>query len=219
MRKSQIVLLSMLAAGVLITGIGAGTAFVEYSSMEYEGTVTMGEEHWKTDTFICEWEPEKGQTLWIDTDNYPWWDTELVEDESIPAGEVAVDITYNEAVYKPHVSLEPVVEWSEVTEEAVMAEPETAEATETSTEEPERETETETEPETEPETAQPEKIADRLEIWISYEGNFDVLMEHKDQVLSMLKDGKFASFEMATVKDVTIRIHPDMMEYVDLDAE
>ena len=65
-------------------------------------------------------------------------------------------------------------------------------------------------------TQQPEKTADRLEIWISYKGSeFNILMENKDRMLTMLKEGKIASFEMATVKDVKIRVNPDVMEYVE----
>lgn len=70
--------------------------------------------------------------------------------------------------------------------------------------------------ETGTETQQPEKTADRLEIWISYKGSeFNILMENKDRMLTMLKEGKIASFEMATVKDVKIRVNPDVMEYVE----
>ena len=59
-------------------------------------------------------------------------------------------------------------------------------------------------------------MADRLEIWISYKGSeFNILMENKDRMLTMLKEGKIASFEMATVKNVKIRVNPDVMEYVE----
>lgn len=178
MRKLQIVLLIMLAAGALLTGVGAGAAFEEYSSLQYEGTVLMGEEYWKTDTFICERNPGEDRPILIDMEIYPGsWNIELVEDESVAPEEVAVDITYNEAVYAPHVLLEPVTETEE------------------------------------------EKPSDRLEIWISYEGSeFDILMENKDRMLSMLKEGKLASFEMATVKAVKIRINPDVMEDVETDV-
>lgn len=203
MRKSQIVLLVMLAAGTLLTGVGAGAAFEEYSSMKYEGTVLIGEEYWKTDTIICERETGETVPLWINMDRYPGaWNVELIEDESVAPEEVAVDITYNEGVYAPHVLLEPVMRPVEEAAEEVW--------------ETEYDEKTETETGTEIETEQPEKMADRLEIWISYEGSeFDILMENKDRMLSMLKEGKMASFEMATVKDVKIRINPDMMEYVE----
>ena len=211
MRKSQIALLAALGVGMLVTGVGAGAAFVEYSSMEYEGTILIGEEYWKTDTLTCEWEPGANKELRINLGNYPRdWNVELVEDESVPVGEVAVDVTYNEAVYEPYVSLEPVVEWTEEIEEEPVTE-ELEAVTE--------ETETVTE-ETEPEEPGPQVSADRLEIWISYEGSdFEILMEHKDRILSMLRERKMASFETATVKEIKIRIHPDMMEYIKMDAE
>lgn len=197
MRKSQIVLLIMLAAGAMLTGVGAGAAFEEYSSMKYEGTVLIGEEYWKTDTIICERETGETVPLWINTDRYPEsWNVELIEDESVAREEVAVDITYNEGVYVPHAALEPVMELSG--------------------EEPEDIWETEYVEKTETGTQQPEKTADRLEIWISYKGSeFNILMENKDRMLTMLKEGKIASFEMATVKDVKIRVNPDVMEYVE----
>ena len=187
----------MLAAGAMLTGVGAGAAFEEYSSMKYEGTVLIGEEYWKTDTIICERETEETVPLWINTDRYPEsWNVELIEDESVAREEVAVDITYNEGVYVPHAALEPVMELIG--------------------EEPEDIWETEYVEKTETGTQQPEKAADRLEIWISYKGSeFNILMENKDRMLTMLKEGKIASFEMATVKDVKIRVNPDVMEYVE----
>ena len=199
MRKSQIVLLIMLAAGAMLTGVGAGAAFEEYSSMKYEGTVLVGEEHWKTDTIICERETGETVPLWINTDRYPEsWNVELIEDESVAREEVAVDITYNEGVYVPHAALEPVMELIGEEPEEIW-ETEYVGKTETGTG-----------------TQQPEKTADRLEIWISYKGSeFNILMENKDRMLTMLKEGKIASFEMATVKDVKIRVNPDVMEYVE----
>lgn len=199
MRKSQIVLLIMLAAGAMLTGVGAGAAFEEYSSMKYEGTVLIGEEYWKTDTIICERETGETVPLWINTDRYPEsWNVELIEDESVAREEVAVDITYNEGVYVPHAALEPVME-------LIGEEPEDI-----------GETEYVEKMETGTGTQQPEKTADRLEIWISYKGSeFNILMENKDRMLAMLKEGKIASFEMATVKDVKIRVNPNVMEYVE----
>lgn len=189
----------MLAAGAMLTGVGAGAAFEEYSSMKYEGTVLIGEEYWKTDTIICERETGETVPLWINTDRYPEsWNVELIEDESVAREEVAVDITYNEGVYVPHAALEPVMELIEEEPEDIW-ETEYVEKMETGTG-----------------TQQPEKTADRLEIWISYKGSeFNILMENKDRMLTMLKEGKIASFEMATVKDVKIRVNPDVMEYVE----
>lgn len=189
----------MLAAGAMLTGVGAGAAFEEYSSMKYEGTVLIGEEYWKTDTIICERETGETVPLWINTDRYPEsWNVELIEDESVAREEVAVDITYNEGVYVPHAALEPVMELIGEEPEDIW-ETEYVEKMETGTG-----------------TQQPEKTADRLEIWISYKGSeFNILMENKDRMLTMLKEGKIASFEMATVKDVKIRVNPDVMEYVE----
>ena len=189
----------MLAAGAMLTGVGAGAAFEEYSSMKYEGTVLIGEEYWKTDTIICERETGETVPLWINTDRYPEsWNVELIEDESVAREEVAVDITYNEGVYVPHAALEPVME-------LIGEEPEDI-----------GETEYVEKMENGTGTQQPEKTADCLEIWISYKGSeFNILMENKDRMLTMLKEGKIASFEMATVKDVKIRVNPDVMEYVE----
>lgn len=43
-RKIRLGLLGMLGAGVLLAGIGAGIAFGEYSSLEYTGEHSVGEE-------------------------------------------------------------------------------------------------------------------------------------------------------------------------------
>jgi hypothetical protein len=50
MRKIHVILLAVFTTGVLCGGIGTGIAFGEYSSMEYGGTVMLGEEYQKMNT-------------------------------------------------------------------------------------------------------------------------------------------------------------------------
>ncbi len=184
MRRSQIILLTVFAAGALITGIGTGAALGEYSSMEYEGIVTMGEENWVTDTITCRWEPQKGESLLVNLYNYPpQWNVELVEDENVPMGELECEFTYNGELYKPHASVESIMEG-------------------------------EMEERTSPRETKPSGY---LEMWISYQGDeFATLMEYKDDMLRRLKERKLASYELATVKDVKIRMNPGMADYLEI---
>ncbi len=196
MRKSQIILLTVFAAGALLTGIGAGVAFGEYSSMKYDGIVVMGEENMVTDTITCQWEPEEEGSLLVNLSHYPpHWNVELVQDEAMPVGELDCEFTYNKELYKPHASVDVLRE----------AAGEESGAEESGAEEPAGKENGEQEP------------AGRLELWLSYEGNeFDMLMEYKDDILNMLKERKLASYEIASVESVKIRLHPDMMEYLEV---
>ena len=51
MRKIQKILLGSFLTGVLICGVGAGTAIGEYSSLTYLGERTLGEEKLVTREF------------------------------------------------------------------------------------------------------------------------------------------------------------------------
>ena len=65
MRKIQKILLGGFLAGVLICGVGAGTAIGEYSSLNYLGERTLGEEKLVTENFDYTFDPELGQFAFI----------------------------------------------------------------------------------------------------------------------------------------------------------
>lgn len=60
MRKIQKILLGSFLTGVLICGVGAGTAIGEYSSLTYLGERTLGEEELVTENFDYTFDPELG---------------------------------------------------------------------------------------------------------------------------------------------------------------
>ncbi len=45
MRKSQIALVILFLTGILMGGMGAGIAVLEYTAFSYEGEVRIGEEY------------------------------------------------------------------------------------------------------------------------------------------------------------------------------
>lgn len=94
MRKIHVILLAVFTTGVLCGGIGTGIAFGEYSSMEYGGTVMLGEEYLVTGELMYEFDPVPGEKIALNPTN---WGTSrgisnLVMDETLPMGTVCYDV-------------------------------------------------------------------------------------------------------------------------------
>ncbi len=106
MRRIHVILLSIFAAGVLLSGIGTGIAFGEYAGMEYGGSVVLGEEDMVEGEFIYEYEPVEGKKLVLN----PYYgagvmeDVALVEDETIPMGQICYKVIYNSRQVSPRLS-------------------------------------------------------------------------------------------------------------------
>ena len=62
MRKIHVILLAVFTTGVLCGGIGTGI-LLEYSSMEYGGTVMLGEEYLVTGELMYEFDPVQGEKI------------------------------------------------------------------------------------------------------------------------------------------------------------
>lgn len=190
MRKLHMALLSVFAAGVLLSGIGTGIAFGEYSSMKYEGTVVLGEEDMVTEELVHDFTPVDGEKIVLQPVYYGSHDSILEEDSAVPMGEIHYQITYN-----PNLS-RPVLYFDEVQEEEAPEEPDMA------VEEEPAETES--------------RIVGYLDLGFHYIGDdFELLMENKDKILGDMKQGKFASYDVPRMKDVKIRVNPGMVEYIE----
>ena len=142
MRKIQKILLGSFLTGVLICGVGAGTAIGEYSSLTYLGERTLGEEKLVTENFDYTFDPELGAIRL-----HPSWyggrkTAEVQTDDSVPENVIRYEITYLPETIEPELIFRPgkaeeifseetVAEESEA--EAVLAEKSETEAAVTET--------------------------------------------------------------------------------------
>ena len=209
MRKIQKILLGGFLAGVLICGVGAGTAIGEYSSLNYLGERTLGEEKLVTENFDYTFDPELG-AIRLHPSWYGGRETAGIEtDASVPENVIRYEITYLPETIEPELIFRPRNVEESLTEES---EPEETAAEETTAEETAPE---ETEPE---ETAAEENSNLRiqgdllLETW--YHGDLGIWMEAKDQILADLKDGRIAGYQVPHIKEITIKVNPVTAPYV-----
>ena len=209
MRKIQKILLGGFLAGVLICGVGAGTAIGEYSSLNYLGERTLGEEKLVTENFDYIFDPELG-AIRLHPSWYGGRETAGIEtDASVPENVIRYEITYLPETIEPELIFRPRNVEESLTEES---EPEETAAEETTAEETTAE---ESEPE---ETAAEENANLRiqgdllLETW--YHGDLGIWMEAKDQILADLKDGRIAGYQVPHIKEITIKVNPVTAPYV-----
>uniref|UniRef100_UPI003FED52BD hypothetical protein n=1 Tax=Candidatus Ventrimonas sp. TaxID=3048889 RepID=UPI003FED52BD len=204
MRKIQKILLGGFLAGVLICGVGAGTAIGEYSSLNYLGERTLGEEKLVTENFDYTFDPELG-AIRLHPSWYGGRETAGIEtDASVPENVIRYEITYLPETIEPELIFRPRNVEESLTEES---EPEETAAEETTAEESEPE-----------ETAAEENANLRiqgdllLETW--YHGDLGIWMEAKDQILADLKDGRIAGYQVPHIKEITIKVNPVTAPYV-----
>lgn len=209
MRKIQKILLGGFLAGVLICGVGAGTAIGEYFSLNYLGERTLGEEKLVTENFDYTFDPELG-AIRLHPSWYGGRETAGIEtDASVPENVIRYEITYLPETIEPELIFRPRNVEESLTEES---EPEETAAEETTAEETTAE---ESEPE---ETAAEENANLRiqgdllLETW--YHGDLGIWMEAKDQILADLKDGRIAGYQVPHIKEITIKVNPVTAPYV-----
>lgn len=194
MRKIQKILLGSFLAGVLICGVGAGTAIGEYSSLNYLGERTLGEEKLVTENFDYTFDPELG-AIRLHPSWYGGRETAGIEtDASVPENVIRYEITYLPETIEPELIFRPRNVEESLTEES----------------EPEETAEEETAAE---ENANLRIQGDLLlETW--YHGDLGIWMEAKDQILADLKDGRIAGYQVPHIKEITIKVNPVTAPYV-----
>lgn len=235
MRKIQKILLGSFLTGVLICGVGAGTAIGEYSSLTYLGERTLGEEELVTENFDYTFDPELGAIRL-----HPSWyggrkTAEVQTDDSVPENVIRYEITYLPETIEPELIFRPGKAEEIFSEETVTKESETeiAETEAAATEESETETAETEESETEETVAKEEETGEEkesseilkpqiqgdllLETW--YQGDMGIWMEAKDQILADLKDGKIAGYQVPHIKKITIKVNPATEPYVIFDFQ
>ena len=132
MRKIQKILLGSFLTGVLICGVGAGTAIGEYSSLTYLGERTLGEEKLVTENFDYTFDPELGAIRL-----HPSWyggrkTAEVQTDDSVPENVIRYEITYLPETIEPELIFRPG-KAEEIFSEETVAEESEAEAVVTET--------------------------------------------------------------------------------------
>lgn len=246
MRNIQKVLGGIFLAGVLTGGIGTGIAMVEYSSLAYGGEKMIGEDSLVTRTLDYNFELD-GRTL--EVTGFHYWETgsvrEIQIDDSVPAGTVRYEITYNEKAVTPELEFEeyeePDAELTDVEEyEESLDVPEETELmseeaeflieeTEAVTEEADsiiEETETATIPkeaevipeetESQPQEEKAPAKLGYLRLTASYhDDNFAILMENKDRMLAELKERMISSYRVAYITDVKIKVNSETAPYIE----
>lgn len=235
MRKIQKILLGSFLTGVLICGVGAGTAIGEYSSLTYLGERTLGEEELVTENFDYTFDPELGAIRL-----HPSWyggrkTAEVQTDDSVPENVIRYEITYLPETIEPELIFRSGKAEEIFSEEIVTGESETeiAETEAAATEESETETAETEESETEETVAKEEETGEEkksseilkpqiqgdllLETW--YQGDMGIWMEAKDQILADLKDGKIAGYQVPHIKEITIKVNPATESYVIFDFQ
>lgn len=95
MRRIQKILFGTFLGGVLLCGVGAGTALVEYSSFTYAGEKKIGWEVLETknlDFSFCQAkrQPDRGHRL-LGTESQRW----DRGDPAVPEGIIRYEVTYN----------------------------------------------------------------------------------------------------------------------------
>ncbi len=235
MRKIQKILLGSFLTGVLICGVGAGTAIGEYSSLTYLGERTLGEEKLVTENFDYTFDPELGAIRL-----HPSWyggrkTAEVQTDDSVPENVIRYEITYLPETIEPELIFRPGKAEEIFSEEIVTGESEAeiAETEAAATEESETETAETEESEIEETVAKEEETGEEkesseilkpqiqgdllLETW--YQGDMGIWMEAKDQILADLKDGKIAGYQVPHIKEITIKVNPATEPYVIFDFQ
>ena len=235
MRKIQKILLGSFLTGVLICGVGAGTAIGEYSSLTYLGERTLGEEELVTENFDYTFDPELGAIRL-----HPSWyggrkTAEVQTDDSVPENVIRYEITYLPETIEPELIFRPGKAEEIFSEEIVTGESEAeiAETEAAATEESETETAETEESEIEETVAKEEETGEEkesseilkpqiqgdllLETW--YQGDMGIWMEAKDQILADLKDGKIAGYQVPHIKEITIKVNPATESYVVFDFQ
>lgn len=235
MRKIQKILLGSFLTGVLICGVGAGTAIGEYSSLTYLGERTLGEEELVTENFDYTFDPELGAIRL-----HPSWyggrkTAEVQTDDSVPENVIRYEITYLPETIEPELIFRPGKAEEIFSEEIVTGESEAeiAETEAAATEESETETAETEESEIEETVAKEEETGEEkesseilkpqiqgdllLETW--YQGDMGIWMEAKDQILADLKDGKIAGYQVPHIKEITIKVNPATEPYVIFDFQ
>ena len=200
MGKIRMILASVFLGGVILGGIGAGIAIVEYSSLTYVGEKKIGEENLVTCEMDYTFTLENEQ---ISIEDRDIWNTKIEEDETVPEGTIRYVVTYNEKTVKPTLRVWEEQDYQEEDLSENNLEPSS-----------EKDSNTEENKEEEPPIKQLKQTALELGVRYTY-SDFALLMESKDQILEDLRQGRIASYHVMYISQVTIKVNPRTMPYIE----
>ena len=101
MRRIQKILFGTFLGGVLLCGVGAGTALVEYSSFTYAGEKKIGWEDLETKNLDFSFDRQKGSLI-VDTGFWGRRVSDGIEaDPAVPEGIIRYEVTYNKKRVEP----------------------------------------------------------------------------------------------------------------------
>lgn len=200
MGKIRMILASVFLGGVILGGIGAGIAIVEYSSLTYVGEKKIGEENLVTCEMDYMFTLENEQ---ISIEDRDIWNTKIEEDETVPEGTIRYVVTYNEKTVKPTLRVWEEQDYQEEDLSENNLEPSS-----------EKDSNTEENKEEEPPIKQLKQTALELGVRYTY-SDFALLMESKDQILEDLRQGRIASYDVMYISQVTIKVNPRTMPYIE----
>ena len=200
MGKIRMILASVFLGGVILGGIGAGIAIVEYSSLTYVGEKKIGEENLVTCEMDYTFTLENEQ---ISIEDRDIWNTKIEEDETVPEGTIRYVVTYNEKTVKPTLRVWEEQDYQEEDLSENNLEPSS-----------EKDSNTEENKEEEPPIKQLKQTALELGVRYTY-SDFALLMESKDQILEDLRQGRIASYDVMYISQVTIKVNPLTMPYIE----
>lgn len=200
MGKIRMILASVFLGGVILGGIGAGIAIVEYSSLTYVGEKKIGEENLVTCEMDYTFTLENEQ---ISIEDRDIWNTKIEEDETVPEGTIRYVVTYNEKTVKPTLRVWEEQDYQEEDLSENNLEPSS-----------EKDSNTEENKEEEPPIKQLKQTALELGVRYTY-SDFALLMESKDQILEDLRQGRIASYDVMYISQVTIKVNPCTMPYIE----
>lgn len=213
MRRIQKVMTGIFLGGVLLGGIGTGTAMVEYATLSYGGERLVGEEYLVTKNLDYDF-PQDGRILVLVTNYFlRRSNTKLETDESVPVGTVRYEITYNEKRAVPELYFEPCEAELPPPEEESGTEPEDMSF---SVPEDLPEEDAPREKDWEEEAGEPEPVClGYLELRVWDQSNpFEIFMENKDYFLEELKQRRISSYKEAYVTSITVKVNPQTRPYV-----
>ena len=200
MGKIRMILASLFLGGVILCWIGAGIAIVEYSSLTYVGEKKIGEENLVTCEMDYTFTLENEQ---ISIEDRDIWNTKIEEDETVPEGTIRYVVTYNEKTVKPTLRVWEEQDYQEEDLSENNLEPSS-----------EKDSNTEENKEEEPPIKQLKQTALELGVRYTY-SDFALLMESKDQILEDLRQGRIASYDVMYISQVTIKVNPRTMPYIE----
>lgn len=237
MRRIQKILAGVFFGGVLLCGIGAGVAFVEFSSFEYGGEKLIGSDVLVTEAFDFAFEPGKGKII---TGKSRWGSVKssrITENTFVPEGTIRYVVTYNKEMARPYLAYEEYQETAKEAEEhevresagqepEVESEPESVpeqESGQPSSSEPEMGPEPESVPEQKPgQPSGPEPddngsdvIQGYLNLYVDGVGSeMRVILGMKDMILEELKQRRISHYDIIYVESVEIQVNPQTLPYI-----